>query len=97
MRTVVDMPSYYPHTNSLQVTNGSKVSMSEAKPVGKHGQKEHKGRWGAIDAGVDMSDDQVRTHPLQQFSVLLAPMPPYSPSSLPMHITSCSKTSSAAR
>ena len=28
--------------------------------VGSSGQKSHKGRWGAIDAGKDLSDDQVR-------------------------------------
>lgn len=33
--------------------------MNEAKKAGSHGQKEHKGRWKAIDAGVDLSDDQV--------------------------------------
>ena len=37
-----------------------RAAVEGQKTGGSSGQKSHKGRWGAIDAGKDLSDDQVR-------------------------------------
>lgn len=45
------------------------VRVQPCKAGGTSGQREHKGRWRGMDAGVDASDDQVRSNVLNVLDV----------------------------